>query len=214
MRIVLLLIALVSLGGCNMVMSEEPWFTEADAVGAPHLRDGLWISTNSEDCPVDKAQPPEQWPECAIAVRTQGNQWSALKGSSGEDGRRTSPGWEKVDALLVAGDPAIVQGKMTDDSDEVDPVYAYGVIRPTRRDDQGRIVEFMAGFVSCGPLPADKEDEDGLALVTKSPFAGIKIVDGDCVADNAEAVRNAARQSEAIFAEEPDRQTVFYWVRD
>ena len=64
MRILIALAAASLLGGCNMVMSETPWFSVADQTGAPQLREGVWVEPGA-NCAFIKDDPVDKWPTCA-----------------------------------------------------------------------------------------------------------------------------------------------------
>jgi hypothetical protein len=96
---------LLGLSGCNLVVSEEPWFTEADAVPMPVLRDGLWRSDDA-GCRVDESKPAERWPDCAEPLFVRGAEaWSMKWSETDERGRhrRTFAGWDSEELYEDAG---------------------------------------------------------------------------------------------------------------
>jgi hypothetical protein len=241
LRIVALAAILPGLSGCNMVVSEEPWFSAADAAPAPVLRDGLWRSTES-DCRFEETKPAEQWPDCADAVFVRGEErWSMRWKDTDERGRhrRTFAGWQSGnplhDGLAVPnGDHLIVQFRSdgapdASPSDAADhgageaetPSYMYAAIRPAEYDGEGKATVLETWGVQCGPLPDPKpsprrqsrsrrdEAEETTASVTDRPFPGLTVVDDDCIAESAEALRRAAVLSEALGNKNKSR-----WVRE
>jgi hypothetical protein len=207
----------VWLAGCNLVVSEEPWFTAADAAPEPILRDGLWIQAEP-GCRVDETRPAERWPECANATFVRGDERWTMRWDPGRRGRRFA-GWEPGDAelsdalLIDNGDHLIVQdpppakeiGQVAEEGSR--EVYAYAAIRPILHDDQGNVTALEIWFVRCGPLREDDErrgsrrdddTEQAATYVTDRPFPGLTVVDNDCLATSEEALRNAAVLSEAL----------------
>jgi hypothetical protein len=215
LRILTPLAGLYVLSGCNLLVSKEPWFTEADAVDAPKFRDGLWTSTRQDDCKFDSANDPSTWPDCALAAKVRDNRWSSLERERGDDGNVKKFVWEEVDTLTVGGEPLIVQFK-TDPQGLSDPSeqFVYLAARPTQIDAQGKVIAFSAWAIVCGPVDrrAKKNSED--ALVTKKPFKGLSVTEYNCVADGADAIRYAARQSENLVSNGQQQQTTVHWVRD
>jgi hypothetical protein len=166
---------LLGLAGCNNVISLDPWFTAADAQGAPKFRDGLWLSASEEDCRVNVVRPAERWPDCARATYVRGHETFAMEWDDPDgDGprRRTFAGWQKDPTVIANGDPLIGQIQMEGDSPttpsdsadgeaeaeagagELPPryVYFYRAIRPTRFDEQGNVVAAESWGVVCGPV--------------------------------------------------------------
>jgi hypothetical protein len=225
---------LLGLPGCNMVVSSEPWFTEGEAEPVPVLRDGLWVSADG-DCRFDEAKPAEQWPDCASASFRRGEeQWAMRWDDVLERGgrRRTFAGWEidgpNLDGVFIAnGDHLITQIETRDESGEaaVEPgghAYLYAAIRLLRHDEAGRVTALESWGVQCGPLPEPAPDrgsgprsrrgeDPGLTKgnVTDRPFPGLTVVEDNCVAESADAVRSAAVLSEAL---RPPART--RWIRE
>jgi len=199
-----------ALGGCNLVVSEKPLFTQADAAGAPVLRPGAWVSPKG-DCSFDETKPVADWPECANPV--------VIRPGEIFDPRKAE---SQGPYVLAAGDPRIVQAPIKPGGD-VEPkgedktLFAYLGLKPRRFDGQGRIVEFESWFVQCGPPPPEppkstKKLPSPSQFVTRRPLPGLKVdpKSGTCVAVSQGPVRNAARSSRA-WAEHVD---VARWVRD
>jgi hypothetical protein len=218
-----------------MVVSKEPWFTEAEAQPMPTWRDGLWRA-DEPDCRFDERKPVERWPECAEpTVVRDGERWSMRWDETDERGRRrrTFAGWEldksDEDGLLVAnGDHLIVQvptdlenPEETVEHGEAPGGYTYAAVRP-RYDDERRIVSFEIWAVQCGPLPepalppnarrrgrAAPDESLGEASVTTQPFPGLTVVDSNCEAESAQALRRAAVLSETL-----GQAAKSHWVRE
>lgn len=229
---------LSGLSGCNVVVSEDPWFTGADAAPTPVLRDGLWLSAEP-DCRVDETRPAERWPDCADATFVRGEErWSMRwdRTDSRSRGRRNFAGWESGDdptgdGLLVAnGDHLILQFQAenepnappSDTADEgagkTEPRgYMYGVMRPVRFDNAGQVEAYETWVVQCGPLPEpvrtgrteEGDSVESTPHVTDRPFPGLTVVDDNCIAESVEALRRAAVLSEAL-----GNKDEFRWVRE
>ena len=232
-------IAALSLGaalvGCsNRVVSDEPWFTH-DEASAPRLRPGLWID-RSADCRVDESQPSERWPECAQYFVVREHDVLDLDWTGGA--RDRSYEWSSAAYVLAPGDPLIQQvtpctalglapafasppgdappSRSTDTPPpRLDPrAYCYSAMRPTRFDSAGRIVSFEAWPVYCGPWPTEEEAERSGGNVTLAPFPGLHVVYENCTAENEEALRMAARASEAMTGSGVPGRVSAHWVRD
>jgi len=101
--------------------------------------------------------------------------------------------------------------------------YMYIALRAVGHDGAGKVTATESWSVQCGPLekvePAqasgrgrradDEEDVSAQSSVTRRPFPGLTVVESNCVADSAEAVRRAAVLSEGL--EEKGRSR---WVRE
>lgn len=183
------------LGGCaNLVYSEGPLFTAADARGAPRFKPGVWVG-EEPGCVVDTAKPLDQWGDCAegwVMTRRGLADPSLFKGSS---------------ALLVAGDPMILQ-LATEPPAESNEHY-YSAIKALQTDRAGRITAFATWPVQCGPPPASAGRDQPATGTTDSPLPGLEIRVRNCLARDAASVRFAARASEA-WTREPARAR---WVR-
>ena len=137
--------------------------------------------------------------------------------------------------LLAAGDPLVLQFK--DKPGDSGGSYQFVGARPTKTDARGRVIELAIWMVQCGPPPppppaADPRDAQPAPVtadsvtpdskptdseieikphryVTLTPLPGLEIRDNDCLARDAEAVRRAAKASEA-WSTSP---TTLKWVR-
>ena len=179
--------ALIGLGGCNLVVSQTPMFTKADAAGAPVIRTGVWRQEVA-GCDFDETQPQNQWPQCAAAT----------------------PAMPDPPPLLtVAGDPPILQVSMPPDPSKPTLLYLYAAFRPIRFDPQGRVVAVKTWLVQCGP-PSTGQDAMN---ISKSPLPGLtpQGKGGGCTPQSVAALRGAAKASEAWL----QGQTPYsHWVRD
>ena len=217
----------VALVGCsNRVVSDEPWFTH-DEANAPRLRPGLWIE-RSADCRVDESQPSERWPACAREFVVREHDVLHLNWSEA-NGRERSYDWRSAAYVLAAGDPVIQQvtpcyalgpqpaasETMDTPPPRLDPrAYCYSAMRPTRFDSAGWIVSFEGWPVYCGPWPTEEEAERSGGNVTLAPFPGLHVVYENCTAENEEALRMAARASEAMTGSGVPGRVSAHWVRD
>lgn len=213
-----LLGALALLGACNMVVTKDPVFAKADAVGAPQMRPGVWSSGSATDCQFDEAKPLKDWPGCAdgFLVKRDGT-FAEFSGQAGK--QALAP----TDVMLAAGEPRIMQVHLMPGADDplMPSAYLYAGLEATRRDDQGRIVAARAWIVMCGPpRPTDdaaaaKGSSGGQSqLGTLHPFAGLTMdKDGNnCSPASKDALRNAAHESLALAA--PKDISPAHWVRD
>lgn len=131
-RLALSILAAGLLSGCNMVVTDTPMFSRADAGHPPPIRTGVW-RTEKPDCAFDEALPQDQWPKCAEASPTIGDQ--AI--------------W-----IEVAGDPNLLQTPLPMPTPTGRKnYYFYIAFRPLKLDALGRIVEMKTWPVLCGPPP-------------------------------------------------------------
>lgn len=184
-----------ALGGCNLVYSEQPMFTAANAAAAPQAEAGLWLM-ESENCTVDLAAPVPDWPACAEHQTV---------ADHGPRAFRLFPGG---DLRLSAGDPLILQTRERDDHGRWVYFYAGGLATAYGLD--GRATAFRFWPVQCGPPPPKPaQGEAHSRYVTRAPLPGLKIHGDDCRARDPAAIRRAAQASEA-WAE---TTSAIRWVR-
>lgn len=221
----LVLAGAVMLGGCNMVVSERPWF---DAPSGPQLKDGIWAIVDMDECAVDPAAALVDWPDCARPVLVRGGEY--LGPASGDDDRppaeRLDPArWDKIAHVLADGTPQIDQiaakhpvgsGRPpVDGVDEGKPFYIYTAVQPSATDSDGRITALRRWPVLCGPKPVRKAGMTGRSrFVTEKPFKGLKIDGDSCTAKDLAALRRAAAGSEAIAGGDGYSIIISRWVRD
>lgn len=229
-RLAAAVVVLLGLSGCNNVVSNEPWFTDADTLGAPELRDGLWVTISEDDCRVKLERPAERWPDCGDSFYVRGHdvlhmEWNEID-ANGRD-RRVFDKWESVPLFVAAGDPVILQfdggseprapdpDEIFIDDDEPHWRYSYAAMRPVELDNQGNVVAFEYWIVQCGPLQREVEagveytiDDLTEGYVTEQSFPGLTVVGEKCTAESADALRRAAASSET------DQPRQVRWVRD
>lgn len=235
-RSALSLALLASLSACNMVVAEKPWF---DTPSGPQLRDGLWANINSADCMVGADQPIADWPSCAKPMLVRGGEYLGPGGESADlppEQRNDPAKWDVIAHVLVDGNPQVDQIRLASPPDEAgaaqggagapaalglkpgQDLYLFMVVRPLKRDSQGRILETRRLPVLCGPMPKEprKAAANGSmdAFVTAKPFKGLVVKDGACTAVSAEALMAAAAQSEAIAGPSGFSEITSRWVRD
>jgi hypothetical protein len=213
-RRVLVLAALALLGACNMVVTRDPVFSQADAAGAPVLRPGVWNGDPKDDCKVDEGRPLSEWPSCANGFVVMDDH--RVGDFSDQGGKRA---WSTTDYVLAAGPPRVMQVHLTGGTDAMLPAaYFYAGYQPLKFDDQGRIVAGRAWFVICGPPPAqpapDSQEPAKQRMGTLHPFAGLTMdSDGNnCAPESPAALLNAARESRGLTA--PKDLSGSHWVRD
>ena len=224
-RTILVLVAGASLSGCNMVVSERPWF---EAPSGPQLKDGIWAMLDTEDCAVDPAIALPDWPDCARPVLVRGGEY--LGPASGDDElppvQRLDPArWDKIVHVLADGTPQIDQiaskrpvsasGPPVDGVDVDKPFYIYTAVQPVATDGTGQITARRRWPVLCGPKPSRKAGMTGRSrFVTDKPFKGLKIDGDSCTAKDLAALRRAAAGSEAIAGGDGYSIIISRWVRD
>lgn len=220
-RLLLLALAALTLGACNMVYSEKPLFTAAEAKAGPGLKPGIWIK-RAPDCDVDLSRPVKEWPECAEPGRVGPRDIGDMKDAS-----------KRSNYILVPGEPHVMQFEVKLDKD-AKTLFMFMGVEPLKRDEKGRIVEMRLWMVQCGP-PPPKEAETGAppppeneteeeraariereaqamisSGVTKEPLEGLTIEAGMCKAVDPAAVRRAVAASKAWDTDGP---TILYWVK-
>jgi hypothetical protein len=227
-RIALAAACLLGLGGCNSVVSMEPWFTAADAQGVPKFREGLWLSVDDADCRFNVARPVERWPDCAHASYVRGDERLAIEWESPMGPRRRKfVAWRTDPSIIANGNPLSVQfegqGETADSAPKPSDVvvdegsreeppwrFLYHAMRPTGFDEQGRVLAFESWGIRCGPPPEPTEHPDQeVGNVTEQPFPGLTVLGDNCTAESVEALRRAATLSEPLEPHGTAR-----WVRD
>jgi hypothetical protein len=227
LRLILTVACLALLSACNVVMTKEPLFAQADGAGAPTLRQGVWLFFKEPDCKLDESKPFTEWPDCAGGGYVTAGNVRGHKSNAPPDQLEDTP------FVLAAGDPRIMQlqvdvdlsaqasasasGDATASASASPPVharpYGYGAVRPTKLDDQGRIIAFDLWPVQCGPPPPKNKNGEDVAPATLKPLPGIEMKPGDaiCSTKSITALRGAARASEAWA---PQPRTESHWIRD
>lgn len=203
------LLAASLLGGCNLVISEQPWFA-ADAA-APRLKQGLWVNLDPNGCTFDSAKPVDDWPECAEPMIVRGDSY-VVRDENSENGNK----WEELAHVVAAGTPLVdqIEWRRKDKA-----AYLYMGLAATARDADGAITEVKRWLVQCGPLDPpgkDKQVEAGPPrMVTSRPFAGLTLdASNNCTAASADALRGAAGLSEALASEDGNSPVMGHWVRE
>jgi hypothetical protein len=194
MRTLVIVLCALGVSACNMVYSEKPLFTAADARGGAKLKPGVWVRPD-KDCVF--APDADPLPECANAVTVSADAFLPPPGA------KLKPGEPAAVPYVIAGRGlAVVQVEF--EPSEPPPRWFYFALRPTK-SDRGKAVEARIWFVQCGPPPP----KGGKRYLTTQPRPGLTIKEHDCIAADAEAVRGAAKASEAW---DEDKDTI-RWVR-
>jgi hypothetical protein len=197
MRTLLIAASALSLGACNMVYSEKPLLTAADAKDAAVLRPGVWVRPEAE-CALTPGQTP--LPDCANALTVSAEAFLPPPGVT------PPPGEVAALPYLVSGrDPAVVQVEYHPPK-EAPPRWLFLGLKPSSTDAAGRVTEARIWFVQCGPPPP----KGGARYVTLNPLPGLTIKENDCIAADADAVRGAATASEAWDQD----KNVIRWLRE
>ena len=160
------------LGACNMVISETPMFAESDrAKVAP--KDGIWLA-KVDECNFDARQPEAKWPECAawVVVRNGGRELLV------RDGKRQT---QRVDSLVAAGTPLIVQGRWVDDAKDDGAIYYVFYGLELKDITAGAAATATAWAVQCGI-----QGSTGSEI---KPYPGIS---PGCRPSSKDAIRSAA----------------------
>ncbi len=201
------------LGGCNLVISQQPWFSAEQA--GPRLKEGVWVNLDPEGCTFDSALPVTDWPECAQPMLVQGNDY-VLREEAEQEG---APRWHSVSHLIVAGAPLIDQIEWRDkdeNGERTRKVYLYTGLAVIARDADGAATEVRRWLVQCGPMDARPRKPGSTPrpqTVTRRPFPGLKVEGSNCTAANAEALRAAARASESLAGNDRSAPVIGRWVR-
>lgn len=218
---------LAFIGGCNVVMTDKPLFSEADAAGAQPLRPGVWSFFREPGCKVDESQPFANWPNCSGGGIVRNGEIAGHKSGA-------PPGeLEREPLIIAAGDPRILQVQVKIDvtagaeatasggaeasasataTSPREQPYGYAGLKPTKFDGEGRITAFRFWPVQCGPPPPKNAKGEDVAAATLHPLPGIEMQSGEavCTTHSVSALRNAARASEAW----DENHQESHWVRD
>jgi hypothetical protein len=211
LRILVALMGLTLLSACNVLVTDKPLFSAADEAGAPALKPGVWLLFEGPGCKLDPRTPIDEWPDCAGGGMVRGGE------VIDHDEKAPKGVWEHSPFIFAAGDPRIAQlqvkGQITTNAGSQTTLsYGYAGARPTKLDDQGRIVALSYWFVICGPPPPKDKNGNDSALGTLKPFPGLtmKPHDATCTTDSQAVVRSAAIASEAF----KDGPAEARWLRD
>ncbi|HXQ14745.1 MAG TPA: hypothetical protein VN814_09005 [Caulobacteraceae bacterium] len=217
MRRLLITASLLLLGACNMVVTQDPLFTKADA--SLQLREGVWLEPSDGPCDFDQSKPLAQWPSCAKGVIVSKGQIGAW--DTDDKGVKT---WKSSDVIFTAGQPPVAQVHLADmdvkgvgDVPLKPALYLYLVIKPTKTDDSGQIIAYTGWPILCGPPPPDgAKGPDGSSprMGTLQPLPGLTMdkEGNNCTTASRDALRAAGVASEKWA--QTGSMTVTHWVRD
>ena len=211
----------LSLAGCNVVVSDHPWFTAS--ADDPRFSPGLWVALQSEDCSVVATAKLSTWPECAKPFFVRGAELlSPPEAKAGEPPIDPSvftdlAKWKATSPVLVNGQPMVLQLRtepiQTDGAvmpsalpaGEGAKFYLYLAVNAVAREPDGAVRSVRVWPVFCGPPPppaakgqTQKLEDLGSSGVSHKPFPGIHRGKVGCEADNAAAIRKAAALSEGV----------------
>jgi len=208
-KLVAICLLAAGLSACNLVTTTEPMFGPEDALGAPPLRNGLWANIEA-DCKVDLRKPASRWPDCASRVVIEDGILYGKDDDSEEE--------QELAFVLAATDPRILQIRMVDeDKKPVRTVFFYVGMDPRKFDAQGRIIEYAAWLVQCGPPPPkDAKRPDGEPQYgTLEPFPGMMMDEkmSGCSPVDGSALAAAAAASLKLDPKATSG-AVSRWVRD
>jgi hypothetical protein len=178
-RVLILVLAALSLSACNAAVSEKPLFSARDGRGAPPLKPGLWAmieETGEGACAFDAAHPPTPWPGCAKPLTISP---TAMNDVSGEK--------PPMAYIFAKGSPRILQFRFDPDAGDGEQLYVYlGVDAGPGR---GPVTQATAWLVQCGPPGGGEGHSTGL---TEHPLRGMTVRDQTCFAGSARAIRAAS----------------------
>ncbi len=214
----------VTLSGCNMVISDEPWFAEP---GKVQQKPGLWVMLESTDCRVDANMKLADMPECASPMLIADGTYSGRPNDqslSAED-RNDPAKWEKIVHVLVDGTPMVDQLRFDATNPEDGAplpafngklTYLYLAVQPTTFDAKGRITAARRWPVMCGPLKRGEKDAAGSPrFVSSNPYPGMSAVhDMACNARDVANLRDAAVKSETSAPAAGYTIMESRWMRD
>jgi hypothetical protein len=201
-RMLMAVVALLTLGACGIVSSTKPLFGASDGRGAPLVRPGLWVLIQP-GCRLNLQASPGKWPDCAYALTLRNGLISDP--TPDPKGQVDDP----APYQLVNGDPAIIQVSAAGH----DAGYVYFGFRPMAVGDDGAVTQARVWAALCAPPQppgASKPSKPLPGLVANSARGD------ECEARTPRALRNAVTLSEA-WAYSPDvsdRGWTAKWVRD
>lgn len=184
-RSLVMVLVLLSLGGCRIVSSDRPLFTVADAADAPALKPGLWALVEV-GCRFNTKTTPEKWPDCATPLALRDGAAMAVK--RGESSRRNA-------VVIAGGDPAVLQAEDTDEGGTAGRRFAYFGLRPLAVDGDGTVIRARVWPAECA--------------------GGKGRSDACPVRSQAAARRAVAQSEAAAYAGTPQAAgRIAYWIRD
>lgn len=186
----LLLLLCAALGACNVALSEQPLFPEAQRSTKLVLEEGLWLMADDE-CEIDTAKPRKTWPSCA--------DWMVLKGGKVAIVSDTEPGEEPLEVFIVDGNPPLIQGKIRTNGART--LYGYLVIETVAFSPANKLTA-----INIWPVPCGTQDSKGGPGAKITPYPGFG---EECYTTSVHALRAAAAKGRA-----PDHDVVQWrWIR-
>ncbi|MGH6658187.1 MAG: hypothetical protein ACREBM_00890 [Sphingomicrobium sp.] len=179
-----------ALGACNVALSEQPLFPEAQRSSTLVLEEGLWLMVDDE-CETDTAKPRDRWPSCA--------DWMVLKGGKVANVSDTEPGEEPLEVFIVDGTPALIQGKVK--TNGAKNFYGYLAIEPVAYSPANKLA-----VINVWPVPCGIQDAKGGPGAKITPYPGFG---EECRTTSVDALRAAAARGRA-----PGEDVVQWrWIR-
>jgi hypothetical protein len=217
----LLLAAALMLGGCNLVVSQTPVFSAADATGAPPFKPGIWASPDP-GCDFKASAPLDSWPKCANGSEIGpdaiiGTMQPTPATASSGDKAGTGPKKVALRYVLASGDPRVLQVDLHIPEAGLGELgfFYFVAVKPTAFDEDGRITAAQLWPIQCGPPPPPQTNQTANSsdttkgAVTEHPLPGLTISNGECTPAGKAAVHNAATPSRAWA----DSIGELHWVR-
>lgn len=208
---------LMTLSGCNMLITDAPLFTEADGPAKPALRNGVWLNEGEpkKPCRVDVRKPVTRWPECADWMLVQDGRM--LNFERDKDGVGA---WEVRTFIAAAGAPQVLQFKWAINEDAPSEsgaggktpslAYSYFALMPTKTDADGKAIATETWPVMCGPEPSDVAKNMRNRYLTEELQPGFVESEQNCTTTSKDAVMAAAAAGRT-WNGEPLRAR---WIRD
>ncbi|WGM39245.1 hypothetical protein [Caulobacter sp. NIBR1757] len=169
-HLLLLVFGVLALGGCeNLVQTEQPILTSADAAPEWTVRPGIWTQGVARDaaCPFEIARSVRNWPECADFIFVEKPALSKAFAAEGNDQE-----W-----LLAEADPGLYALQTT--SSETESNIGLFFVTREKQDATGAATRVGFGMLFCGPEAPEGTtwpNREGRVL-TLEPFEGA-ILDG------------------------------------
>jgi len=225
-----------SLAGCNVVISDHPWFTAG--ANDPKFSPGLWVALQNDACTFDAAASLASWPDCAKPFFVRGAELLSLPEAK-EGQPPIDPAvfgdlakWKANTPVLVAGQPMVLQLRAdvmpTNGGGDPAPsptagaanLFLYLAVRAVSSDPGGALQVVRVWPVFCGPPPpppakgaVEKLENIGSSAVSRKPFPGLHPAKVGCEAANAAAIQKAAGLSEGVAAANEMAPFTARWLR-
>ena len=187
-RLAVVLAAALALGACNLVVTDEPMFNDADSASSVVMKPGVWVFDTP--CPAEKQAQNECEAPTPFLITA-----SDIRKTDQTDPSLSEP---PMPYVLVAGDPPIAQieAQSPEAGARADTFYIYAAVHPTKFDDDKKVVVAEVWPIMCGPPPAPGQGGGKDGDATTQPLEGMKMGDGaQCTPFNKGVLANAVQPS-------------------